>query len=158
MAIEAAQRVRLIETEADVIRFQLSRQLSKELLQDAEASLKVPSQRSFLIEDIARGIPEGFVLLKAYDRLHRSQEIFTWIPGDERRGDALFEVLQEILLAARLDPAIEWLVLKIEEDQPDLIAAAQALGFTKEGVFISNQFLKGEFRFYSVFAIRLVST
>lgn len=155
IAIDTAQRFHLIETEVEVIHLQLSRHRSTELPQEAAASLQLPSQRNFLIEDIASGIPQGFVLLKDYDRLQRSREIIAWVPEDEPAGVSLSEVLQAILGTARMDSAIEWLVLKIEEDRPDLISLVQALGFTREGVFISNQFLKGEFRFYSVFAIHL---
>jgi len=87
--------------------------------------------------------------------MDQAQEIITWLKEPLDDADQYKEILRKTIKIIERNYDSYQVVLKVEETRKSLIESVEALGFTKEGLFISNRFLKGEFSFYSVYTYKL---
>lgn len=157
MAIESAQRVRLVaagEEQRTSLINEMAQGMGPMELERIRQSMDT-NARTYLIEDSDTATAEGCVLLQDYDRLERAVEMVPWLDRLYGGTDQYREVFRETVNTVSLDDAVDFIVLKVEDNKPEQIQAAESLGFLKEGIYISNQYLKGEFSFYSVYMYKL---
>lgn len=99
--------------------------------------------------------PLGYIIAADYPRLNQAKEI-SLHPKEARLDlETLKSLLRLTISILSQDQETEYIILKVRDSLDSLTEAAEAMGFLKEGLFISNQFLQGEFTFYSVYQYKL---
>ena len=116
--------------------------------------LNSDNETYLIVQDHKTG-PLGYVITADYTRLDQSKEIVFYSPGSIETIDLYIEILQQIIGVLSEDNLTNYIILKIRDSQKNLACAAESVGFMKDGIFISNQFLVGEFTFYSVYQYKL---
>lgn len=120
-----------------------------------KAELMDPKGDLFLVRQNTSALPEGYVIARNYDRLEHSREIVPRLCRYMQEALIYKEILREVINVVSQDKQTESIVLRIEESLEPLVRCAESIGFMKEGIYISNQFLQGEFSFYSVYRYKL---
>ena len=158
MVMDSANIIKLVpilkENRANLIE-ELTPIVNSNSLENLQSHLLTLEDDFFLIQDPFTANIQGCVLIKKYDRLDQAQEIVTWLKEPLDEADHYKELLKKIIKIIETNYDSQQVVLKIEETRKSLIESVEALGFTKEGLFISNRFLKGEFSFYSVYTYKV---
>ncbi len=158
MAIESAEIIRLdpvIEMDRKNLIHEMSAIMDPDRLENLQKELLTLEDDIFVVKDPLTSETLGCVCYKDYDRLENAREIIPWLREPLCEAVHYGEVLRESINIAQRAHRASQVVLKIEETRTSLIKSAEALGFTKEGIFISNRFLKGEFSFYFVYSYRI---
>lgn len=158
MVMDSANMIKLVpvlkENRANLIE-ELSPVVNSNCLENIQSHLLTQEDDFFLIKEPFTANIQGCVLIKKYDRMDQAQEIVTWLKESLDDADQYKEILKKTIQIIETNYDSYQAVLKIEESRKSLIESVEALGFTKEGLFISNRFLKGEFSFYSVYTYKL---
>lgn len=145
-------------TDNDKLRLltQLSAELDETKLALTRVHLDEPGTAIFLVVQAETDTPLGFILTADYPRMSQSKEIILYAPRSYDDVALYQAVLEEVINLLGEDPGTHYIILKIRDSLTALTNAALALGFMKDGLFISNQFLEGEFTYYSVYQYKLV--
>ena len=158
MVMDSIDIIKLVpvlkENRANLIE-ELTPIVNSDCLEHLQSHLLTLEDDFFLIQDPFTANIQGCVLIKKYDRMDQAQEIVTWLKEPLDDADQYKEILRKTIKIIESNYESNQAVLKIEETRKSLIESVEALGFTKEGLFISNRFLKGEFSFYSVYTYKL---
>ena len=158
MVMDSANIINLVpvlkESRANLIE-ELTPIVNSNSLENIQSHLLTLEDDFFLIQDPFTADIQGCVLIKKYDRMDQAQEIITWLKEPLDDADQYKEILRKTIKIIERNYDSYQVVLKVEETRKSLIESIEALGFTKEGLFISNRFLKGEFSFYSVYTYKL---
>lgn len=149
--------VRLVkaeETDKSRLLTMLSGELSKDRLEHSEAELLIGANDIYLVYlDETAEIP-GHIIVTDYSKHKGSKEIMLYGSALYERPEAFQEALTGIIQILA-DQNIDHIFLKVQESLDKVEKAVESVGFQKEGLFISNQFLKGEFSFYTVYRYEL---
>lgn len=150
-------RVRLVKAEeADKSRLitMLSGNLNKERREYSESELLNGANEIYLIYfDETAENPEH-IIVTDYSKKVDSKEILLYGKALYESPEAFREALSGIIEILSAKP-ISNIFLKVQESLDQLEKAVESVGFVKEGLFISNQFLQGEFSFYTVYRYEL---
>lgn len=158
MAIESAEIIRLdpvLEMDRENLLNEMSAIMDPDRLESLQEELLTLEDDIYVVKDPLTSETLGCVCYKEYDRIEHAREIIPWLREPLCEAVHYGEVLRESISILQRARPVNQVVLKIEETRTGLIKSAEALGFTKEGIFISNRFLKGEFSFYFVYSYRI---
>lgn len=152
--------VRLVKAEeADKTRLltMLSDGMSKERLEHSEAELLNGANDIYLVYLDGTADFPGHIIVTDYTKRKGAKEIVLYGPALYEQPEAFQEALSAII-EILADQSIDHIFLKVQESLDKVEKAVEQVGFHKEGLFISNQFLQGEFSFYSVYRYELKGT
>lgn len=147
--------VRAEETDKARLRTQLSK-LDETSRNKMEAHLSDPVTEIYCVYQNDDSDPWGCVVTSEYNKMPHAMEISLLYPETIEDAVLFKEILEQIVNFLSDNHNVNYIILKIRESLKTMASAAESLGFMKDGIFISNQFLAGEFTFYSVYQYKLV--
>lgn len=158
MAIESAIGIQLVpadEKMKDNLIQELSLRQGSDQITRIEQTLQEADAQIFLVYDPRFTTVLGYAAVRTYERIDRAKEIILWLEETACGAEYFLETLRDLIRWIGRDGKTEQVVLRIEDNKSVLIQSAMSIGFVVEGIYISNQFLKGEFSFYSVYTCHL---
>ena len=133
----------------------LSQEMDETRAALTKAHILDSNNKIFLIVQNHKTAPVGYIITADYTRLSQSKEIVFYSPDSMEDIDLYIGILEQIIAVLSEDNMTNYIILKIRDSQKKLACAAETIGFMKDGIFISNQFLEGEFTYYSVYRYKL---
>lgn len=130
-------------------------QVSPPFLKRAQEELREDEVRIYQIITETCDSCVGYLAVVPYTQEENSLEIVPRFFEETIACSTFQEVLSQTINLVSEDTKLAYIILKIEESDEDMAKAAEALGFMKEGLFISNQ-QQGEFLFFSLYKYKLI--
>lgn len=96
----------------------------------------------------------GVIRVRDYPSKKNSTELVLNMFKD-MNVDALKELINLIVTKIVVDPKVEFIIMRVEENKKNIISAIESIGFIRDGLFISNQ-IKSEFLYYYVYTYKLI--
>lgn len=134
----------------------LSDEMDETTLALTKSEIMEPENEMFLIFQSDQTDPLAYCITTDYVRMNKSKEIIFYSPEAIEDIDLYSEILQQLISFLSESNGTDYIILKIRDSLKTLACAAERIGFMKDGIFISNQFLEGEFTFYSVYRYKLI--
>lgn len=134
----------------------LSVELDEYKLLNARNQILGSENEVYLVYQMDRSDPITFAVTTDYTKITHSKEIIIYYPERIEDLEHFKTVLQRIVSILSEDQDNNYIILKIRDSLENLTVVAESIGFMKDGIFISNQFLEGEFTFYSVYIYKLI--
>lgn len=149
--------VRLVkaeQTDRNRLLTMLTDELSDNRLEYSEAFLLNGDNEIYLAHS-EKTQKTGHIIVTDYPKVKDSKEIMLYCFDISEEQDTLRGALSAIIKILSDENKASFLYLKVPESKKQIAEIVETVGFIKEGLFISNQFLQGEFSFYSVFRYEL---
>lgn len=134
----------------------LSEEMDQEKLDVAKNHIMGPDNEIYLVYQTDQTDPLSFIVATEYTRMANSKEIILYYPELIEDMDHYKLIMQQMISILSENNENDYIILKIRDSLEDLTTVAESIGFMKDGIFISNQFLEGEFTFYSVYFYKLI--
>lgn len=148
--------VRVQENDKSLLLTHLSKELYEIKLDQAASELTAPGNEMYTVFSSNQTEPLGFIVVSDYARMNKTKEIMLHCREEVENVELCRNILQQLIGMISENKETEYIILKIRDTLKNLVQAAESIGFMKDGIFISNQFLKGEFTFYSVYQYKLI--
>lgn len=124
----------------------------KIILQELQGNLR----EFFVIESTKTGKIIGYTLSKKYEKRDNCVEICIMFLNDEIKERMSEEILSFQINHLMMDKSVHYICLKVLNKDKELSSTAEKIGFLKDGIFISNQFIQDEFSYCTIYKYKLI--